>query len=99
MMLLGETRKFIHSFRLFLYRLFMSTTTQRRSRNSADTVPGMCVRVCALECISLDHIMQWRFYSTLVCFVRTPNTSFGRLLLGLSASKFFRWAWADASIL
>src|SRR6218665_351264 len=29
---------FIHSFRLFLKRLFKSTTTQRRSGHSADTV-------------------------------------------------------------
>src|SRR6218665_3000378 len=28
----------IHSFRLFLYRLFKSTTTQRHSRHSTDTV-------------------------------------------------------------
>src|SRR6218665_2165488 len=30
---------FIHSFRLFLWRLFKSTTTQRRSGHSTDTVP------------------------------------------------------------
>ena len=31
--------QYIHSFRLFLQRLFKSTTTQRRSRHSMDTVP------------------------------------------------------------
>jgi len=31
--------KVIHSFRPFLYRLFKSTSTQKRSRHSADTVP------------------------------------------------------------
>src|SRR6218665_2476791 len=30
---------FIHSFRPFLYRLFKSTSTQKRSRRSTDTVP------------------------------------------------------------
>src|SRR6218665_3505779 len=30
---------FIHSFKLFPRRLFKSTTTQRRSRHSTDTVP------------------------------------------------------------
>jgi len=30
---------FSHSFRLFLYRVFKSTTAQRHSRHSTDTVP------------------------------------------------------------
>src|SRR6218665_1201001 len=34
-----NVHSFIHSFRLFLAHLFKSTTTQRCSRHSTDTVP------------------------------------------------------------
>ena len=34
-----EKNPFIHSFRIFLWHLFKSITTQRRSRHSTDTVP------------------------------------------------------------
>ena len=36
---LVDSDTFIHSFRLFLQRIFKSSTTQRRSRHSTDTVP------------------------------------------------------------
>jgi len=35
---LHDLSLFIHSFKLFLYHIFMSTTTQRNSRHSTDTV-------------------------------------------------------------
>src|SRR6218665_1241283 len=40
-----QVRRSIHSFRIFLYHLFKSTTTQKRSRHSVDTVPEFYAEV------------------------------------------------------
>src|SRR6218665_3730010 len=39
MLLFSHSHSFIHSFRLFLFRLFKSPTSQRRSWHSMETVP------------------------------------------------------------
>ena len=41
---------FIHSFRPFLQRLFKFTSTQKRSRYSTDTVPGVSRRSATGNC-------------------------------------------------
>ena len=54
-----KNHSFIHSFILFLQHLFKSTTTQRRSRHSTDTVSKFHAKV-KLRVKDLSKVTMWR---------------------------------------
>src|SRR6218665_2061681 len=72
----------IHSFRLFLWRLFKSTTTRRRSRHSMDTVSEFHAE--ASQATASKGLSQGPYVAARAGF--EPATFWKQLALNLSLS-------------